>query len=99
MHITFRTAAIALLGFVLIVSATAAHRASAQSPAGTSADATARIVAAANALLASLDDGGRAKVQFPLDGPQKTRWSNLPSPMFQRQGLLLADLTQRSGPP
>jgi len=93
MHITFRTAAIALLGFVLIVSATAAHRASAQSPAGTSADATARIVAAANALLASLDDGGRAKVQFPLDGPQKTRWSNLPSPMFQRQGLLLADLT------
>ena len=27
-------------------------------------------------------------------GPQRTRWSNLPSPMFERQGLLLADLTR-----
>ena len=38
-------------------------------------------------VLASLDDAGRAKVQFPFDGPQKTRWSNLPSGIFQRQGL------------
>ena len=36
---------------------------------------------------------GRAKVQFPFEGPQKTRWSNLPIPMFQREGLWLADLT------
>jgi hypothetical protein len=94
MSITFRTTAIALLGLVLIVSGTViTNRASAQSPSATPADATARIVAAANAVLASLDDAGRAKVQFPPDGPQKTRWSNLPSPMFQRQGLLLADLT------
>jgi hypothetical protein len=86
--------AIAVLGATLIVSGIAiTHRTSAQSPAGTSADSTSRIVAAANAVLASLDDAGRAKVQFPLEGPQKTRWSNLPSPMFQRQGLLLADLT------
>jgi len=94
MNITLRTAAIALLSFVLVVSGTLiANRASAQSPSGTPADATSRIVAAAKAVLASLDDAGRAKVQFPLEGPQKTRWSNLPSPMFQRQGLLLADLT------
>jgi hypothetical protein len=33
-------------------------------------------------------------VQFPSDGPQKTRWSNLPSPMFERRGLLLANLTE-----
>src|SRR5207342_1845017 len=61
----------------------------AQRPA---ADATARIVAAAQAVLVSLDDAGRSQVQFPFDGPQKTRWSNLPSPMFERRGLLLADL-------
>ena len=41
----------------------------------------------------SLDEAGRAKVQFPFEGPQKTKWSNLPSPMFQREGIRLADLT------
>jgi len=37
-------------------------------------------------------------VQFPFEGPQKTRWSNLPSPMFERQGLRMGALTsaQRS---
>ena len=58
------------------------------------ADATARIVAAAQAVLATLDDAGRATLQFPLEGPQTTRWSNLPSPMFERRGLRLADLTE-----
>ena len=43
--------------------------------------------------MTTLDDAGRAKVQFPFEGPQKTRWSNLPSPMFQREGLRLGDLT------
>jgi hypothetical protein len=59
----------------------------------TSADTTARIVTAAQAVLTALDEPGRAKVQFPFDGPQKSRWSNLPSPMFQRTGVRLADLT------
>jgi len=57
------------------------------------ADASAAIVASAQAVLATLDDAGKAKVQFPFDSTQKTRWSNLPSPMFQRNGLRLADLT------
>jgi hypothetical protein len=57
------------------------------------ADATARIVAAAQELVKMLDDAGRKKVQFPFEGPQRTRWSNLPSPMFQREGLKLGDLT------
>jgi hypothetical protein len=61
--------------------------------AATPADATARIVASAQALLKTLDDSGRAKVQFPFDGPQKTRWSNLPSGIFRREGLRLGDLT------
>jgi hypothetical protein len=62
-------------------------------PQSTPADATSRIVASAQAVLKTLDDAGRSKVQFPFDGPQKTRWSNLPSPMFQREGLRLTDLT------
>jgi hypothetical protein len=64
------------------------------SSASSSADATARIVASAQALLATLDGAKRAKVQFRFDdGPQRTRWSNLPSPMFQRVGLRVGDLT------
>jgi hypothetical protein len=57
------------------------------------AAATARIVAGAEALMKTLDDAGRQKVQFPFDGPQKARWSNLPSGVFERQGLRLGDLT------
>ena len=57
------------------------------------AQTTAQIVAAAQTLLSMLDDAGRSKVQFPFEGPQKTRWSNLPSPMFERQGLRLGDLS------
>ena len=57
------------------------------------AGATAKIVGAADALIKALDDGGRTKLQFPFEGPQKTRWSNLPSPMFKHEGIRLADLT------
>jgi hypothetical protein len=57
-------------------------------------DTTARIVASAQAVLASLDDAGRAKVQFRFDdAAQKTRWSNLPSGIFRREGLRLSDVT------
>jgi hypothetical protein len=53
-----------------------------------------RIAASAQALLATLDDAGRAKVQFRFDdAAQKTRWSNLPSGIFQRVGLRMGDLT------
>lgn len=84
------------LALVTLVTATAlAQRAGTPpaKPAGTAADATARIVAAAQAVVASLDAASRAKIQFPFDGPQRTKWSNLPSPMFQRDGIRLADLT------
>ena len=57
------------------------------------AEATARIVASAQAVLATLDAAGKAKVQFPFDGPQKTRWSNLPSADVRARGLRLGDLT------
>jgi hypothetical protein len=91
MSITFVRAAVGVL--VLAFSATLSDDAQ-RNAGGAPADATARIVAAANDVSKALDDAGRAKLQFRFDdAAQKTRWSNLPSPMFQRQGLRLADLT------
>ena len=54
---------------------------------------------AAGAVLASLDDAGRAKVQFPFEGPQKTRWSNLPSGSSSGRACAWATLTPRSARP
>src|SRR6186997_2978568 len=85
-----------LLGLLAAWSAAGLAQRSAAPPASAvsaPADATARIVSAAQALVATLDDDGRGKVQFPFEGPQKTRWSNLPSGIFQRQGLRMGDLT------
>ena len=91
MHSSARVAAAVGVGLSGIVAVTAfAQRGAAPavaSPPGIRAEVTARIVTAAQDVLATLDDAGRAKVQFPFEGPQKTRWSNLPSGIFQRQGL------------
>src|SRR3954447_21965091 len=86
-----RIASIGVIGVLAILAVT--MRAQRGAPADGQADATARIVAAAEGVLTALDDSSRAKVQFPFDSPQKTNWSNLPSPMFQRNGLRLADVT------
>jgi hypothetical protein len=87
-----RIASTISIGVFVAVAATVVAQRGRTSP-GKPSDATARIVAAAQALLTTLDDAGRAKVQFSFEGPQKTKWSNLPSPMYQREGLRLADLT------
>ncbi len=79
--------------FITITTAVVAQRGTAPASTGAQADVTTRIVASAQALVNTLGDAGRAKVQFPFDGPQKARWSNLPGPMFQRDGLLMGDLT------
>src|SRR5216117_3457343 len=98
-----RIATMICLGLCVITVATVPAQRGATSPRplpnGSQSDVTARIAASAQALLTKLDDAGRAKVQFPFEGPQKTRWSNLPSPMFQRQGLRMGELTstQRAG--
>jgi hypothetical protein len=86
-----RIASVVAIGALTIFSATS--RAQRGAAASTQADVTTRIVAAAQGVLTALDEAGRAKVQFPFDGAQKTNWSNLPSPMFQRNGLCLADVT------
>jgi hypothetical protein len=58
------------------------------------ANATAKIVAAAQAFLATLDDAGRARIQVPFDGPSKKgNWSNLPIGMVKRSGVRMGDLT------
>jgi hypothetical protein len=86
------------LGVFVAVTATGLAQRSAAPPrpsatGAAASQATARIVAAAQAVLASLDEAGRAKVQFPFDNTaQKTRWSNFPSGIFQREGVRLADL-------
>ena len=90
-----RVAAMACLAVFVLVAATLLAQRRATPPASTNpqADVTARIVASAQALLTTLDAAERGRVQFPFEGPQKTRWSNLPSPMFHREGLRLADVT------
>ncbi len=92
-----RVAALTSLGlFVSIAAGVLAQRGATPSTpsSGSSAAATARIVASAQAVLAALDDAGRGKVQFRFDdAAQRTRWSNLPSPMFQRVGLRIGDVT------
>jgi len=63
------------------------------SPAAAAAGPTPRIVAAADAFLATLDDAQRGKVSFAFeDAAQRKRWSNLPVNMAERRGLRLGDL-------
>ena len=96
MRVIFRPPALLIAAGVCAASIAGLGQSKPQAPAvkaASAADATSRIVAAAHALVATLDDAGKAKVQFPFDGPQKTRWSNLPTGIFERQGLRLSDLT------
>lgn len=86
------------LGLFVPVAATLLGQRGAASPQPSS-NATARIVASAQAVLTTLDEAGKQKVQFPFEGPQKTRWSNLPSPMFHREGLRLAEPRLPRRPP
>ena len=93
MRVVVGVGTVACLGLFVAVAASRAAPPSAAPPAQTAAgDATARIVASAQALLSTLDEAGRTKVQFPFDNPQKTRWSNLPTGIFKREGLRLGDL-------
>jgi hypothetical protein len=87
-----------LIASVSAVAATtlpvSAQRSASQAPpANTQAATTARIVSAAKAVVASLDEAGRARVQFPFDSPQKAKWSNFPSGIFERNGIRMGDLT------
>jgi uncharacterized protein DUF3500 len=88
---------IGTVGCLGVFVAVAASRAAPPSPSSAAqpaaAEATARVVTSAQAFVATLDEAGRMKVQFPFDSPQKSRWSNFPVGMFAREGLRVGDLT------
>jgi len=85
---------LALLALLGLTFGPARHETQQRGTPGAASEATTRIVAAARGVLTSLDDAGRAKVQFAFDdAAQRTRWSNLPTGIFPRQGLRLGDLT------
>ena len=93
MHVPNRALTFTFALFVAGAITVLAQRPAPAQKAASAADTTSRIVAAAQAVTASLDDAGRKKLQFEFDSPQKKQWSNLPSPMFPRNGIKLADLT------
>jgi hypothetical protein len=64
-------------------------------PAAQSTDrtVTAKVIETANAFLATLTVSERAKCTFGFESTQRTGWSNLPTGIFQRNGLRLGDLT------
>ena len=74
------------------IAAIAMQRAAAPRTAPSAAGTTARVVAAADAFLATLTADERQKVSFGFTSSQRTNWSNLPSGIFQRNGLRLGDL-------
>jgi hypothetical protein len=90
-NIPLRIVTLTSVGACFLVAATVLAQRGAST--NTQADATLRIVAAAQAVVSTLDEAGRAKLLFPFDSPQKTKWSNLPGPMYQRNGIRLGDLT------
>jgi hypothetical protein len=85
-----------LVAFAVVATLSVLGPLAARTPAqyGAAAEATTRIVAAAQAFLATLDDAGRATIQVPFDGPTKQgNWSNLPIGMVKRSGVRMGDLT------
>ena len=56
--------------------------------------ATSKIVSAANAFLATLDQKQRQSVQYAFDDDaQRARWSNFPTGFVPRGGIALKDMT------
>ncbi len=58
-------------------------------------ETTIGVVAAAEALLATLDDAQQNALLFAFDdAAQRANWSNLPTGIYQRAGLRMGDLSQ-----
>jgi len=64
-----------------------------QAAAASPGAVTANAVAAANAFVGTLSPAEKEKVMFAFGSSQRTVWSNLPSGIFQRNGLRLGDMT------
>lgn len=84
-----------LVPFALLVGLGVYARAM-QAPKALVADATTKkVVASAEAFLATLSPEQRKAVSFEFnDSRQRVRWSNLPTGIVQRAGLRMGDLTE-----
>jgi hypothetical protein len=93
MNGSFRMATRSLTALILMCAS--ASGAAAQTPQAS----TARVVSAANAFLAMLDEAQRKRVVFAFDdAQQRARWSNLPASLAKRSGVDMGELNalQRS---
>jgi len=88
-----KTTRIAFLGLAVAIPIMAGFMQRAGSPP--SSATTDKVVIAANSFLATLSDAERAKGTFAFNSSQRTGWSNLPSGIFQRNGLRFGDLSER----
>lgn len=86
----FRPALICLL--ILFPALVVAQQPAAPAAKGT---VTVRVVEAANAFLATLNAAERTRCTFGFTSGQRTGWSNLPTGIFQRNGLRFGDMTAR----
>ena len=86
-----------MLALIVPLAFGLAQRASPSKPAPAAATlgATAKVVEAAKAFLGTLSDAERAKATFGFASAQRTGWSNLPSGIFQRNGLRFGDITSQ----
>ncbi len=89
-----RTAyAVAALGFLC---ASAPAQTSQPATQLVAQSATAKVVAAANAFLSTLDQKQQASVSFAFnDNQQRARWSNFPTTFVKRAGLNLGELSEK----
>jgi Protein of unknown function (DUF3500) len=97
MPINGRESAVILLALVFPVAVSAQQRVASPPPVTPAAKGTvtARVVEAANTFLATLTDEQRTKSTFGFTSSQRTGWSNLPSGIFQRNGMRFGDMTSR----
>jgi hypothetical protein len=86
-------AAAAFRPALLVMFPVAAH--SQQRAGSANGTVTAKVVEAANAFLATLSAAERTKCTFGFNSTQRTGWSNLPTGIFQRNGLRFGDMTAR----
>ena len=56
---------------------------------------TTDVITKANAFMSTLSDAERTRATFDFASPQRTGWSNLPTGIFQRNGLRFGDMTSR----
>lgn len=89
--------AFTLLALVIPVAVGFQQRAGSPPPvtSATKGTVTATVVEAANKFLATLAVDERTKCTFGFTSSQRTGWSNLPTGIFQRNGLRFGDMTAR----